>query len=660
MPALPVALGLMCGIAAEHLTLSPLWPSLAALSAIVFYLRRMHYPAFALIGVAAGWCLAYSATWDTIPKRACGDSCALTATVESTKEGRASTMYVMEVFKVSDADGMPTPCRKFRISGYLAGFETAFSAGDTVSCTCILIPLPRPHYMPGVSESDAALSAIGIDARADNMEITDVTHGDRSTRTIRSELLHRIAGSGMSHESTAVTAAIILGDRSALSDELRERYRSAGLAHILALSGLHVGILLAIVCAIMTPLRLTKRHKYIFEAVTIALIWLYAGFTGWNSPVVRASLMATMILAGRLCGRRYSAINAIALAAICILAYRPLALFEAGFQLSFAAVFSIVVFSRFLNPWERSHNSALRHIGYAISVPLSASAGTFAITAWWFGSFPVYFLVSNLLICWIMPWLITVTATHVVLLAAGIECSWTAGVADKLCTFLNTSAEWISSLPYATVAVDRNVAIAAGITVAIAASAIIYMKTCKNRRSISVVLCAMMIAACIPIFTEAITSVDSGTTEIFVLDRHGSPAVAVYEGNNRAVVLIAQDGSDAPDEERYRKYRHVDSVHILLGNEITTGGITFFIANNKRSLKDRNANYLLAGSSYTANPRHALESLHPDTVILAGSTDKRQRALWMTACDSAGIPIKDLRHEGVHLILRNNGASGMR
>lgn len=620
----------------------------------------MHSPAFALIGIAAGWCLGHTATRDTIPEVACGDSCALIATVESTGEGRASTMYVMEVFRVSDADGIPTPCRKFRISGYLAGFESPFSAGDTVTCTCSLIPIPRPHYMPGVSESDAAMTALGIDARADNMEITDVLHGNRTSRTIRSELLHRIAGSGMSHESTAVTAAIILGDRSALSDELREHYRSAGLAHTLALSGLHVGILLAIVCAIMIPLRLTRRHRYIFEAVTIALIWLYAGFTGWNSPVVRASLMATMISAGRLCGRRYSAINAIALAAIIILAYRPQALFDAGFQLSFAAVFSIVVFSRLLNPWERSHNSALRHIGYAISVPLSASAGTFAIVAWWFGSFPVYFLVSNLLICWIMPWLMTAAATHVVLLAAGIECSWTAGLTDKLCTLLNTSAEWISSLPYATVAVDRNMAIAAGIAVAIGASAIIYMKTGKNKRSISVALCAVMIAACIPICTEAMTSDDNGTTEIFVLDRQGSPAVAVYDGNGRAVVLIAQDGSDVPDKELYRKYRHVDSVDILRGNEITIGGITFFIANNKRSLKDIKANYLLAGRNYTAHPRHALESLHPDTVILAGNTDKRQRALWITACDSAGIAVKDLRREGVHLILRNNGSSGIR
>lgn len=140
-------------------------------------------------------------------------------------------------------------------------------------------------------------------------------------------------------QTATVLTGLLLGDRSEIDPAIQDDFARSGIIHVLAVSGLHVGFVLLICVTMAGFLRITGRGALLFTGVAI---WFYAALTGLNPPVVRASLMATLFLLARFRDRPTDAANLLAAAALIILFIQPLALFQVGFQLSFAAVTAIL------------------------------------------------------------------------------------------------------------------------------------------------------------------------------------------------------------------------------------------------------------------------------------------------------------------------------
>jgi len=143
--------------------------------------------------------------------------------------------------------------------------------------------------------------------------------------------------------TAGILNALFFGERDGLDGPVQEAFARTGTLHLLAASGFNVGFVAAIVLIFLPPIFVSRRLAW---AVALVGVWVYAFTVGWESPVMRAALMATVFIFSRLVGRRADALNALGFSAIVLLVLNPLDLFDLGFQLSFLAVCIIVIFAQ--------------------------------------------------------------------------------------------------------------------------------------------------------------------------------------------------------------------------------------------------------------------------------------------------------------------------
>ncbi|MEO0627631.1 MAG: ComEC/Rec2 family competence protein, partial [Bacteroidota bacterium] len=201
-------------------------------------------------------------------------------------------------------------------------------------------------------------------------------------------------------DELAVAAALVLGKRDLISEELRSAYADTGAVHVLAVSGLHVGILASILLWLFRFLLPGQNHvlRWLRLLATITGIWAFALLTGFSPSVQRAALMFSVLLLGVERQRRSPLFNSLAVAALVILLYDPRQLFAIGFQLSFAAVAGIGLFQQTIARWWKPQSKILQPVWSVMSVSLAAQIGTLPLVMYYFQQFPLYFLLSGSLV----------------------------------------------------------------------------------------------------------------------------------------------------------------------------------------------------------------------------------------------------------------------
>ncbi len=204
---------------------------------------------------------------------------------------------------------------------------------------------------------------------------------------------------GLKGDELAVVAAVTVSERTGLSRELREAYTAAGASHILALSGLHVGLLVAVLAAVGYPLRRYRWTRTLGDVGLLGALWAFAGLTGLGVSVVRAVTMFTLyVVARRVTESRYRGAMALSAAAVVLLLHRPSSRFEGGFQLAFSAVAAILLCRPWLRRWTDGRSAAVRYVLQLAGMSVAAQAGTLPWVLYYFGVFPSYFLLTNLVV----------------------------------------------------------------------------------------------------------------------------------------------------------------------------------------------------------------------------------------------------------------------
>jgi len=200
------------------------------------------------------------------------------------------------------------------------------------------------------------------------------------------------------NDELAIINALLLGQRQEISKELLQSYAGAGAIHILAVSGLHIGIILLLLNALFKPIELLKNGKTIKLILVVLLLWCYAFIAGFSASIIRAVAMFTAIAIGLLSNKKTNTLHNLFISMFFLLLINPLYLFRVGFQLSYLAVFSIVylfpLFIRFYNP----KNWFLRKTWQLFAISLSAQIGILPLSLYYFHQFPSLFFVSSLVI----------------------------------------------------------------------------------------------------------------------------------------------------------------------------------------------------------------------------------------------------------------------
>lgn len=237
---------------------------------------------------------------------------------------------------------------------------------------------------------------------------------------IRDVIASRISHSKLSPECAGFVQAILTGQRRALDVDDRITFTNAGLAHILAVSGLHIGLLAVIILWLLLPLNAIKSRRLRYP-LTALLLWGFAFMTGLGTPVVRAAIMTTFLCLGHYWERKNSSLNALCGAALVILAFAPEELFSAGFQLSFTCVAAIILFSNRLNFVDRLHHHHLYSFVNTVIISCVTMVAIWPLTIWYFHSFPVAFLPANLLILPLLPFYMGASILYVLMLFCGLD-----------------------------------------------------------------------------------------------------------------------------------------------------------------------------------------------------------------------------------------------
>ena len=213
---------------------------------------------------------------------------------------------------------------------------------------------------------------------------------------LRNTLIELFQEVGISGQNLAVLSALTMGYKNLLDDETRRIFSASGAMHILAVSGLHVGVLFFIVSSILFFLDRSKKGKRTKAILLILFLWFFAIFTGLSPSVLRASLMFSLVIVGTALSRKTNIYNTLSASAFVLLCFNPMLIKEIGFQLSYLAVTSIVFFYPHIYKLIYIKNKWLDKVWALIAVSIAAQLGTFPLTLFYFHQFPNYFLLTNL------------------------------------------------------------------------------------------------------------------------------------------------------------------------------------------------------------------------------------------------------------------------
>ena len=308
--------------------------------------------------------------------------------------------------------------------------------------------LRRHGYAATCFVSDDAW--MGVALRLTSLSLAERTR--LALSGVREQLVERLGKMGLADEQLAIVAAMTLGDKTMLDKRTKDIFSTTGASHVLALSGLHLGI----IYSLLLILSFRKRLTPVFSCVLLLMIWGYVIMVGMSPSVVRAALMLTLYTLIQLIGREKTSINALAFAAFVMLIVSPMAVYDVGFQLSFASVGAILLCYRPLYGVLSDRCNVKRwkvadKLWQLTCVSIAAQIGVAPLIALYFHRLPVYFLLTNFIV-------IPVATVLIMLTLAFFVCWWWAGAQwllgkgiAFLAVFMNNTLTAISEWPGASI-----------------------------------------------------------------------------------------------------------------------------------------------------------------------------------------------------------------
>lgn len=245
--------------------------------------------------------------------------------------------------------------------------------------------------------------------------------------------------SSLSKNTGNFLISILLGEKAVLHPEVKETITQSGMAHVLALSGMHVAIIFSISMIFLFPLAFAG-YARTRKLAAIFIIWIYVLLTGCAFSTVRAALMITFVVWAFILERKNSPINSLFAAAFFILLFDPLSLWDIGFQMSFLCVASIILFVEKFNPVKRNQHPRIYNLINICLISLVVTLATFTVTLYYFGNIPVLFLPANIILVPLLPIFVGLGILYIVLLISGIDFNFLAKIINWLYNMFVDSA----------------------------------------------------------------------------------------------------------------------------------------------------------------------------------------------------------------------------
>ncbi len=455
----------------------------------------------------------------------------------------------------------------------------------------------------------------------------------------------------------ALVSSLLIGYREELSDEMRDTFNDVGLSHILAVSGLHIGFVYMILLVLFFPL-LVNRFRRLGYLLIVLTLWVYAFITGLSPSVIRATAMISILIVGRLLYLPYNSRNALFSTAIIMLCYDPIYLYDVGFQLSFMAVWSIIIFySKVKRVIDRCLDRIpiINMLSSVISLSISAQILTLPLSVYYFDIIPIWFLLANVMVVPILPLIIGLSALAVALSVVGIQFGFLTSVITILLDFVIGVGEEVSSFPMIRgVSLSPNVLIVGYMMIF---AWIIYLSRPKMKSLTNVLLFSFVGFVFIMVFWK-----DKPVDELIVFNHYKRNDIHLFFSGQHKVIDFCDSDSTEKDYSNIGYLKHYgydynsatdDSLHVDLHLPfVSAGGYRFcvllddVITARHRSESRIEIDYLMVGDSVHTSLYDLSELISFDSVVILPSLKAYQRINYLEQADSLHIHYFDIKKEG--------------
>jgi competence protein ComEC len=325
--------------------------------------------------------------------------------------------------------------------------------GDIIAFKAYFEPVANSGN-PGEFDYKAYLNQQHIAAKAsvfNYAKVGSMPTADKYFYLLRTNVRQNYMRAGISGENLALIQALTTGDKSLLDREQKESFSHSGIVHILAVSGLHVGVIYVMLLWLLSPLKKLKHGRWGIFVITVLLLSGYACLTGLTASVTRAVCMFILIDVGRLLRKQHLIYNIILASAFLLTVYDSHYLFQMGFWLSYGAVLSIIgVMSAFKDELQKL-SPFFRKVSEVVIVTLAAQPGTYPLVLYGFGKFPAYFLLTNILVVPLVGLVIYLAFAVQFLSLFLSSLHWAGYPLNLLLTYIHTVSGWVASMPGAVV-----------------------------------------------------------------------------------------------------------------------------------------------------------------------------------------------------------------
>ena len=461
----------------------------------------------------------------------------------------------------------------------------------------------------------------------------------------RFNIISAIQDAGFKDKHLELIQALILGQKQAINKETYNEFAEVGVVHILAVSGLHVGIVFLILNFLFTPVLRLQYGRLFKVLLTILFLWGFAALAGFSPSVMRAVTMFSFLALGQLFRRKTNSINMLCLSAVVLLIYRPQLLFEVGFQLSYAAVFAIVmlypVFSKLYQPkykipkifWDTAY------------VSLAAQIGVLPFQLFYFHQFPGLFLLGNLVI---IPFL-------GVLISGGLFCMALAlldilifpfvKIYSFLLDLLVGYVDWLSQFKGF---VFQEIFFTKPMFLGILLLVLSFMFMMREFKKSYIVVFSFSLLAFVLVSISEISEIDK-QSEFIVFHKNRQSLIGIKQG--RQLQLFSDKTDNLTDTYLLTNYQLINrieltEIHTLKNSFKFNNQILTVIDSSGIYLEEVNPDVLILSQSPDIHLEKLIKTIQPKRIVADGNNYKSYVERWRQTAQKYNIAFHSTYEEG--------------
>jgi competence protein ComEC len=517
-----------------------------------------------------------------------------------------------------------------------------------------LKPIPRP-LNPGQFNYSKYMETLGIydQIQFKNRRILMKTVGSITLKGqaegLRNYLLEKLKQTSLGFDERAIIQALVLGQKKDINKDLYSSYAKAGAVHILAVSGLHVGILYFILTLILSFTNRLKWGNFIQSFLIIFCLWFFAFVTGLSPSVTRAVTMFSIFAIAKNINRESSTINNLFLSFFLLILINPLWLFHVGFQLSYLAVFSIIVVQPKLSRYYRPRFYIDKLFWGIFTVSIAAQLGVLPLSIYYFHQFPGLFFITNLVVLPVIGILLGGGILLLILSVFNFLPDQFAETYNFLIKSLNAFINWVANQE---LFVFQDIHYTEGntLTTYFFLTALILLWHTFNYKNLIFVLVSLNLIVGFVVWDKF----KSSQNELLVFHKSRKSLIG-YKNDDRFTLFRNDSLANFETSYPFRSY--------LINREINNyceEGIpkTFIFGNTKVLILDSLGVYskkfqksiVILTESPQVNLERLIDSIDPQQIIADGSNYSSYVVRWKNTCIQKKLPFHHTGNKGAYII----------